>query len=185
MIFHHSSSITHFLSLENPQLIHHLFLALKPGCVFIPKIQNCQLFVGLMDWLGAVRTKWLPVSLMEPLLSHISLHFQLKREALYPHKNCRATTLYSKKKKAYNEKNNNLYKAYFCLSHTKSHIVLPYPQPRFALFTTLNLFIYLFLCLPMAHIFSLSHSKFQIFPPLNHSPKTTETNSLKHTNINP
>ena len=99
VIFHHSSSITHFLSLENPQLIHHLFLALKPGCVFIPKIQNCQLFVGLMDWLGAVRTKWLPVSLMEPLLSHISLHFQLKREALYPHKNCRATTLYSKKKK--------------------------------------------------------------------------------------
>ena len=144
VIFHHSSPITHFLSLENPQLIHHLFLALKPGCVFIPKIQNCQLFVGLMDWLGAVRMKWLPVSLMEPLLSHISLHFQLKREALYPHKNCRATTLYSKKKKAYNEKNNNLHKAYFCLPHTKSQIVLPFPQPRFALFTTLNLSLFFF-----------------------------------------
>ena len=142
MIFHHSSPITHFLSFENSQLIHLLCLALQPGCVFIPKIQNLLTFCGTHGLTRCVSTKWLPVSLMETLLSHSSLHFQLKHEALYLHKNCRATTLYSQKKKAYNEKNNNLHKAYFCLPQTKSQIVLPFPQPRFAPFTTLNLSIF-------------------------------------------
>ena len=120
LITQNSSPITHFLSFENPQLIHHLCLALKTGYVFILETQNCQLFVGPMDWLGAVSTKWLPMSLMEPLLlSHISLHFQLKHEAQYTHKNCRATTLYwltTKKKK-------------FCTEH-----IFVFPAPNLRLF---------------------------------------------------
>ena len=109
---------------------------------FHSKNSKLLTFCGTHGLTRCVSTKWLPVSLMETLLSHSSLHFQLKHEALYLHKNCRATTLYSQKKKAYNEKNNNLHKAYFCLPQTKSQIVLPFPQPRFAPFTTLNLSIF-------------------------------------------
>ena len=59
--------ITHFLSLENSQLIPQLCLALKPNWVFILKTQKSELFVGPMDWLGAVKTERLPACGKEPV----------------------------------------------------------------------------------------------------------------------
>ena len=59
--------ITHFLSLENSQLIPQLCLALKPNWVFILKTQKSELFVGPMDWLGAVKTERLHACGKEPL----------------------------------------------------------------------------------------------------------------------
>ena len=126
---------------------------------------------------------------MEPLLlSNIPLHFQLKHEAKFPHKNCRATTLYSTKIPKKKKKPNNgiFFAQIIFLSYTlqiSNCFALPMAQicslPHTKSFFSLSLSLSLSL-LPIAHIFFISHSKFQIFFPFTHNPKTTYTNSLKH-----
>ena len=85
-----------------------------------------------------------------------------------------------KKKKESLQWKKKLHIAYFCLPHTKSQIVLPYPQPIFAFFPTPNLSSSFFLFFFLTHSpyflsFPLQISK---FVPLSHNPKTTNTNSL-------